>query len=317
MALSPCVDRTSVVDRLVVGAIHRPSTITVTPGGKGFNVARAARLLGSPVMAAGVVGGFSGRWLAQALRSAGVEALLIPGHSETRTSHSVADLSTGVMTDFYEPATAVTSDEWSQLEQCVGERVAPGDWLSISGTLAAGAPASAVSRLVDIARRAGAHSAVDTHGPALVDAIAARADVIKVNVNEATAALTALSGVSGEATVSTRGSGLAAALGRASGAMAIVTAGRSGAYGCGLHLDCPGRGPYPVGSGDSFLGGLLTVFHGAPWPPSPSKLAAALRLATGAATANALVPGAAVFDSAEARCLADLASVTKAVRPQR
>jgi sugar/nucleoside kinase (ribokinase family) len=58
------------------------------------------------------------------------------------------------------------------------------------------------------------------------------------------------------------------------------------------------RGPYPVGSGDAFLAGLVASLERDPdWPT-------ALRLALGAATANAETPGAGRFDLERARALA-------------
>ena len=54
------------------------------------------------------------------------------------------------------------------------------------------------------------------------------------------------------------------------------------------------RGRYPVGSGDAFLGGLVVgLERGDPWPD-------ALRLALGAAAANAELPGAGTLDAARA-----------------
>ncbi len=287
VALSPCVDRTMVVDQLTVGEVHRPSQATVTPGGKGFNVARAAHTLGATVVAFGIVGGHSGRWLRESLDELGVKNHLLTGVNETRTSISIADASTGLMTDFYEPATPVTSAEWTELESAVASALSADDWLSISGTAALGAPADAVSRLIGIAHDRGARVGVDTHGAALRDAASARPDVIKVNVNEAVGLL---------------GPGpnpgpreLARQLGDVT-ELAIVTAGTHGAFGGGLHVSSHTVGSYPVGSGDSFMAGLLTEFsRTAGGFTDPQRIRSALIAATAAATANALVPGAAVF----------------------
>ncbi|HVD71793.1 MAG TPA: PfkB family carbohydrate kinase, partial [Actinomycetota bacterium] len=63
------------------------------------------------------------------------------------------------------------------------------------------------------------------------------------------------------------------------------------------------RGRYPVGSGDSFLAGLVTALdRGGDWEH-------ALRLALGAATANAELPGAGTLDPSRAAALADHAKV--------
>jgi sugar/nucleoside kinase (ribokinase family) len=62
-------------------------------------------------------------------------------------------------------------------------------------------------------------------------------------------------------------------------------------------------GPYPVGSGDAFLAGLVVALdRGAFWPE-------ALRVALGAGAANAEVPGAGRLDRDRAERLADGALV--------
>jgi fructose-1-phosphate kinase PfkB-like protein len=63
------------------------------------------------------------------------------------------------------------------------------------------------------------------------------------------------------------------------------------------------RGRFPVGSGDSFLAGLVTALdRGDGWEE-------ALRLALGAATANAEMPGAGKLDPDRASALAAQAEV--------
>ena len=51
VAASPSLDRTLVVDEVVVGQIHRHHEACSVAGGKGLNVARAVRALGNEVVA--------------------------------------------------------------------------------------------------------------------------------------------------------------------------------------------------------------------------------------------------------------------------
>ena len=74
-----------------------------------------------------------------------------------------------------------------------------------------------------------------------------------------------------------------------------VTAGTDGVWAVGPSAR---RGRYAVGSGDSFLGGLLAGLD------AGDPLAEAVRLGTGCAVANALVPGQGHFDVAVARAVA-------------
>ena len=57
IAANPSIDRLYELDRLTVGAIHRPELVVAVPGGKGLNAARAAARLGGRVTAVGIVGG--------------------------------------------------------------------------------------------------------------------------------------------------------------------------------------------------------------------------------------------------------------------
>jgi sugar/nucleoside kinase (ribokinase family) len=80
-----------------------------------------------------------------------------------------------------------------------------------------------------------------------------------------------------------------------SDATAIVTRGVEGALVCRaadevLRARLYERGPYPVGSGDAFLAGLVTALD------RDEGWEAALRLALGAAAANAELPGAGRLD---------------------
>src|SRR5437867_3316375 len=72
VASSPSVDKLFEVERVEVGAIHRPLAFTQVPGGKGLNVARAAHSLGAEVRATGILAGHTGRWLDEALAAEGV-----------------------------------------------------------------------------------------------------------------------------------------------------------------------------------------------------------------------------------------------------
>jgi len=159
--------------------------------------------------------------------------------------------------------------------------------------------------LVLEARGAGVKVALDADDERLRLALEARPDIVKVNAAEAggllgipttrrdealTAAqkLRALAGGDGHAGVVTRG------------ADGVVLAAPDGSLYEGVLYE---RGRYPVGSGDSFLAGLVTALdRGGDWEQ-------ALRLALGAATANAELPGAGTLDPSRAAALADHAKV--------
>jgi fructose-1-phosphate kinase PfkB-like protein len=164
----------------------------------------------------------------------------------------------------------------------------------LAGSLPPGAPVDAYARLARVAASRGAHAVVDVAGEPLRLALGARPWLVKVNSAEA-ASITGRS-------VRTRDRAAAAAhvLRRLGAGNAIVTRGVHGAVlatGQGTwaldSLPAAHRGPWAVGSGDSFLAGLVVAIG------RGASAADALRLAGAAGAANARTPGQGELDPAE------------------
>jgi 1-phosphofructokinase family hexose kinase len=304
VAANPSIDKLFEVDRVRPGEIHRPSAFVQVPGGKGLNVARAAHALGADVHATGILAGYAGQWLEEALAVEGVPGSFAWAEGETRASLSVADAETDGLTEFYEAGAEIGPGAWDRLEAVVTGISTGASWMTMSGNLPPGAPDDGYARLIAIARSAGLRTALDAREVALERGVDAEPDLVKVNAEEAGWLL--------RREIVTTHDALAAAtairerLGE--DGVAIVTRGAEGAVvamadGSELSGRLYARGPYPVGSGDAFLGGLVTALErGAAWDP-------ALALALGAATANAEMPGAGRLDPARALVLADRAEV--------
>ena len=186
----------------------------------------------------------------------------------------------------------------------MGALLGDATWLTISGNAPPGAPRDGYARLVEMARDAGVPVALDARDEALEVAVGSGPELVKVNAEEAGALF-------GTAIDSIRAAADAAAAIRdrlPSSAAAIVTRGAEGAVvasadGSVVHARLYARGSYPVGSGDAFLGGLIAGLEGGEgWDP-------ALRLALGAAAANAEMAGAGRLDPARAGVLAGEASI--------
>jgi 1-phosphofructokinase family hexose kinase len=291
VAANPSIDRLFEVTRVRVGEIHRPDAFVMVPGGKGINVARAAHSLGADVIATGILAGHAGRWLAEALEGEGVPGAFAWTAGETRSSLSVADRDTESLTEFYERGDDIGPDGWSRLEDVVRGALPGAAWMTMSGNLPPGAPEDGYARLIEIARAAGVRTALDAREGALAAGVDARPDVVKVNAEEASWLLG--SEVDDLAAARTAATAIRERL--HPGAAGIVTFGAEGAIAAGpegslLHGRLYAKGPYPVGSGDAFLGGLLTALErGVGWRD-------ALALALGAAAANAELRGAGRLD---------------------
>jgi 1-phosphofructokinase family hexose kinase len=292
VAASPSVDKLFEVDLVEVGAIHRPTEFVQVPGGKGLNVARSAHALGADVTATGVLAGHAGRWIEEALAAEGVPSRFAWVEGETRASLSVADLTGRGLTEFYERGWDIGAAGWEQLEGIVRDLLPSSAWMTLSGNLPVGAPDDGYARLIRLARTAAVPVALDARDEALLLGVSTGPQIVKVNAEEAGTLL--------GSKVDTVEDAKAAALElrwrmNGDGRAAIVTRGAEGAVvvtpgGVALRARLYERGRYPVGSGDAFLGGLVTALEGgATW-------ADALAMALGAAAANADVPGAGRLD---------------------
>ena len=287
VAANPSIDRLFAVERLTPGEIHRPAEFAQVPGGKGLNVARSAAALGGDVTAAALLGGHAGRWIAEQLEAEGVPLRATWSDVETRSSLSVAGAIEG-LTEFYEHGHPVTPGEWEAFDELVRALMPAAAWTTLSGSLPVGAPAGGYARLIGSGR-----VALDAVAPG----IEAGPAIVKLNAAEAA-----------HATALDDARAAAKELQRRSGGAAIVTRGEQGAVlvspeGDVLEGRTATAGPYPVGSGDAFLAGLVVALdRGGGWPE-------AFRAALGAGAANAELPGAGRLDRGRAEELAGQAEV--------
>jgi len=298
VAANPSVDRLYELDRLTVGEIHRPRAVVAVPGGKGLNAGRAAARLGGQVTAVGIVAGRTGDWIDEQLGRLGIDRRFARSGGETRTCVSIVDHARGAMTEIYERGEAVNPAAWEELERIIADELERGDVaaVTLSGSLPPGAPQDGFARIVRLAHRPAAAGAsvpvlVDTYGPALAAVLAEGPAVVKINADEAGEA-------SGVAVVDAGSAAAAADRLLGSGAASVViTLGLAGAVVVTAtdraHLVPPDiRGPYPVGSGDAFLGGLAVGLG------RGEALVDAARLGLAASVANARLPGAGELDPA-------------------
>lgn len=300
LGLAPSLDVVHTVDAVVPGAIHRPRRVVRLAGGKSLNVARALDRLGHRVRAVAPLGGPLGDLVAELLAPTGVRLVRLSTSAPTRLCLTVADEAAGSLTEFYETAPPADGAELDQLEQAL-DGVETGDWFVLSGSVPQGSDLDRLVAMLAGLRARGARLAVDTHGPVLPLLVArATPDVVKINRSEAAELVARDPEDLLELGAAVRDLGVD---------VLVLTDGADGAVG----WDAAGTwrvrtdaapGGYPVGSGDSFLAGLVGDLSTA------AALTDALVTAAAVGAANAAVPGGALFDDAT---LAELRTVTRAV----
>ncbi|MCG5220067.1 1-phosphofructokinase [Streptosporangium sp. KLBMP 9127] len=257
LTLNPSLDRTIEVSALRRGAVIRAGAAHLDPGGKGVNVSRA--LLANKVRSCAVVpyGGDEGRRLISLLSGEGIDMITVRVAGVTRSNISLAEPD-GTVTKINEPGTALSAADLDTVAEAVLGAARHADWVVASGSLPPEVPADVYARLCRRFAGAGIHVAIDTSGPALVAAVAARPALIKPNREE-------LAEVTGSP-ITCLGDAIAGARTlRAMGAgTVLVSLGPDGAVLLQDERVSYGRCPVPeprstVGAGDAMLAGFLAA----------------------------------------------------------
>lgn len=295
---NPSIDRTvSLSTPLTRGAVHRVTSATSEPGGKGVNVARALALAGLDTIA--VLPTSDDDPMVAALRAAGVTFRSVPVGGVVRTNLAITEAD-GTTTKLNEPGAPLDADALDALTRAVLAHAETASWIVLSGSLPPGVPDEWYADVVARLASAPCHVAVDTSERPL-DALAAAfgtaaPDLIKPNAEE----LAGLVGASPEELESAAAQGdpapviLAANQLIERGAkMILVTLGAAGAVlvdptGSWMAAPPPITPRSTVGAGDSSLAGYVRAAVGGAEPPRRLQMAVAYGSAAAALPGSAL-----------------------------
>jgi 1-phosphofructokinase family hexose kinase len=303
---NPALDRTMVFAGLRLGAVQRTDDVVVAAGGKGLNVARAARTLGQAALVCAPLGGLSGEMLASLAEAEGLAGRWSrQSAGETRTCVLLVDPEGGDATALNEAGPVFSAADWDAFAETALVASVEAQLCLVSGSLPRGVAPAALGDLLGRLGAAGRRVIVDTSGAPLEAALAARPYGVKVNGAELGAAL-------GRAEVGDVAAAAAALAELRAGGMALaaVSLGARGAVAAdatGTWWACPPpiQLVSTVGSGDSLLAGISAgLLRGLPLPE-------ALRLGVACGSADALTIGGGRIDGAEVQRLAALTRVER------
>lgn len=299
------IDRTVGVSALRPGEVQRADDVTVTPGGKGLNVARVATTLGGHARLVGLTAGHTGAAVAAMIADEGIALSPVACAGEARCAVILLEPG-GRTTVLNEPGPALGDGDWERYEAAVDAALAAGaPALVATGSCPPATPDDAYARLTALARRRGVPAVVDAARNQLAAALPAGPDLVSPNLGEAEAVLDGTSGEPVAAGSGARDRALRAAseLHGLGAVTAIVTAAEAGVAVVGPWGRCwmPALAvevANAVGAGDAFLAALVGRWL------ADGDLAEALRagVATAAASVESAVGG--FVDAARARELA-------------
>lgn len=278
VSLNSAVDQTVTVPGFTADAVNRVAASRSDAGGKGINVASFLAHAGHGVAVTGLLGAENAALFARHFAATGlVDACQrLPG--ATRTNVKIVDPLQKQITDLNFPGLAAGPADLDAVAATLTELLAQGlDWVALCGSLPAGIGAEAYADLARLARKGGARVALDTSGPALGLALAARPDIVKPNVAELGAhlgrSLTGLEAVCTAARdLAASGVGLVAVSMGAAGAVLVRGAETV------LAIPPVTRIASTVGAGDAMVAGLIHAATLGLGLPETARLATAFSL---------------------------------------
>jgi tagatose 6-phosphate kinase len=294
ITLNPCLDKTLTVPPWRPGELVRGVAIREVVGGKGNNVSRALRRLGRDPVPVAFLGGPTGASCESLLRNDdGLDPIAIATTAPTRVILTVRTQVSDDQTAFFDPDPAITPAEADAMVQRI-EKALRGDVaaMTLSGSSPSPATHGLFSDFIALARARRIPVFLDTYGPALDAIWGFWPTAIQLNRREAAAHLRK------PALSDTDATDLLQKWARHGVACGIITDGPNPVAiqfrGKRYRAIPPAiQAVNPIGSGDSFLAGLVDG-----WLKrlDPEPL---IRHALACAVANALVWDAGAIDPAE------------------
>jgi tagatose 6-phosphate kinase len=183
--LSPAWQHVIAVQGFEVGAVNRASEVHWCASGKVLNVAVALHHLsaGKPeqTLALSPLGGAAYDAIEDEFKRLGVPRRWLRTRSATRTCTTVVDLSNSSATELVENASPLTAAELEEFQLTFIDAAANSDAVVLTGSLPRGAPTSIFR---DILAHAKCPAVLDARGPELLEALAARPQLVKPNREE-------------------------------------------------------------------------------------------------------------------------------------
>ncbi len=185
VTVNPALDLTVYTDSLRVGDVHAVSFIRKDSGGKGINVSKVLHRLGVSTIATGFLGGSVGHWIRSDLSRQSIQHRFLEIDGETRTNVKI--ITPTEETQLNGTGGLITNHDLDRLIEQLHSLVQPGDAVVIAGSIPGDADYTMYRTIIESFGKADERSifiALDTSGQALTEAVQARPNFVKPNVEE-------------------------------------------------------------------------------------------------------------------------------------
>lgn len=181
--LNASVDKRYKISEVTKGSVMRASHVDNTPGGKGIHVANVVTILKENCIATGFLGGKTGEFIEEKLNEYNIRQDFVKIQGDTRECIAIItdDLT---QTEILEPGPEVKISEQDEFIKKYTELIKDSDIIVASGSLPRNIPKDFYGKLIKMANDLGKKFLLDTSGDLLKEGIKAKPFFIKPNKDE-------------------------------------------------------------------------------------------------------------------------------------
>lgn len=180
LTLNPSIDYLVNVDDFTLGKVNRGISDNKFPGGKGINVSRVLKNFHKDSICLGFIGGFTGEFIDNFLKSTGVKTDFIKVSGDSRIN---VKIKSSKETELNGSGPEVSNDDLNKLFDKLDDLNSE-DILVLAGSIQNSLPSDLYLKIQKQLKLKGVKVLVDTSGKPLLDAIKLKPFLIKPNNHE-------------------------------------------------------------------------------------------------------------------------------------
>ena len=185
LTLNPAIDKTIQVHNFTVGKVNRiTDNYQMEVGGKGINVSKVLKELGTSSKAIGIVGGENGEIIKKDLEEKQINYEFVDGMINTRMNLKIVDPDNQITTEINEFGGPYDPYVYLKLKEVLCINISKDDIVILAGSMPKGTDPHYYMELISICKKKGAKVYLDMDGELLKNAIDLKPHVIKPNLSE-------------------------------------------------------------------------------------------------------------------------------------
>lgn len=180
VTLNPSIDFIVRIDHLETGSVNRMDSDDKFAGGKGINVSRVLKRLGTENTATGFLGGFTGRFIQESLVNEGIISNFVNVAEDTRIN---VKIKSEKETEINGQGPKITEENLIAVEAILS-KLSDEDTVVFAGSAPSSLGNEIYKELIPLVRNTGAQVVCDFEGQTLLDSLAYNPLLVKPNNHE-------------------------------------------------------------------------------------------------------------------------------------